>query len=126
MKTPKQPPTDASGLPGTARARAFDALAHPVRLRIVEMLTEGERSAGELSDAFEISRPAVSRHLRTLREAEILEWRSQGTERIYQLDPGVLDDLSRWLDRMRERWSGRQAALKSHAAKKEKKAKKKR
>lgn len=87
------------------RTRAFEGLGNPTRLRIVELLAKGERTAGQLAEAFEVTRPAVSRHLRVLRDAGIVEWRSRRQERVYRLNPDVLDDLGRWLERMRTRWS---------------------
>lgn len=77
--------------------RAFEALADPVRLRIVELLAEQERSVGQLAAQFDISRPAVSRHLRVLREHGLVRVRGQAQQRIYTLDPAPLDELTGWL-----------------------------
>lgn len=86
-------------------------LADPTRRRIVELLAGGDRSAGELAGEFDISRPAVSRHLRVLRDAELVSVRSEATRRIYHLEPGPLDDLDGWLHRYRTLWANRLDAL---------------
>ena len=65
---------------------ALAALADPTRRRILELLRDGELAAGDLSDEFSISRPAVSRHLRVLREAELVHSRVDGQRRVYALD----------------------------------------
>lgn len=90
---------------------AFEALAEPTRRRIVELLADGERSAGELAAAFETSRPAVSRHLRVLRERGLVRVRGDGQRRLYSLDPAPLADLDAWLARYRGFWTNRLDAL---------------
>ena len=91
--------------------RAAQALADPTRLRIVELLAEGERSAGELAAEFETSRPGVSRHLRVLREHGLVRVRGEGQRRVYSLDPGPLAELDAWLERYRTFWTNRLDAL---------------
>jgi DNA-binding transcriptional ArsR family regulator len=78
-----------------------DALADPIRRAIVERLAEGEVGAGELAAAFPVSRPAVSRHLRVLREAGLVTARVAGQERVYALDRRPLAELDAWLERFR-------------------------
>jgi DNA-binding transcriptional ArsR family regulator len=74
----------------TPAGNPFEALGDPNRRAIVELLGYGERSVRELADALPISRPAVSRHLRLLKEAGLVVEEAQGTRRIYRLDvPGV-------------------------------------
>lgn len=90
---------------------AFEALADPTRRRIVELLAEGERSAGELAAEFETARPGVSRHLRVLREHGLVRVRGEGTRRLYSLDPGPLAELDDWLARYRAFWQNRLDAL---------------
>ena len=90
---------------------AFAALADPTRRRIVELLAEGERSAGELASQFPTSRPGVSRHLRVLREQGLVRARDEGQRRMYSLDPAPLAELDDWLDRYRSFWSYRLDAL---------------
>jgi DNA-binding transcriptional ArsR family regulator len=91
--------------------QALEALADATRRRIVELLAEGERSAGELASEFTVSRPAVSRHLRVLRQAGLVRARERGTQRLYSLDPAPLQDLDAWLARYRGFWTQRLEAL---------------
>ena len=80
----------------------LQALADPVRREIVERLAGGDRGAGDIARAFPtISRPAVSRHLRVLREAGLVTSRVAGQERIYALDRRPLGELDAWLERFR-------------------------
>jgi len=90
---------------------AFEALADPTRRRIVELLGDGERSAGELAREFSTSRPGVSRHLRVLREHGLVSVREQGRRRLYALDPSPLAELDEWLARYRAFWTNRLDAL---------------
>jgi DNA-binding transcriptional ArsR family regulator len=93
------------------RVNAFEALADPTRRRIVELLADGERSAGEIAAQFETSRPGVSRHLRVLREHGLVRAREQAQRRLYSLDPAPLAELDEWLDRYRSFWTNRLDAL---------------
>ena len=90
---------------------AFAALADPTRRRIVELLAEGEHSAGELAAQFATSRPGVSRHLRVLREHGLVRARGEGARRLYSLDPAPLAELDDWLARYRGFWTNRLDAL---------------
>ncbi len=90
---------------------AIEALADPTRRRIVELLAEGERSAGEIAAQFRTSRPGVSRHLRVLREHGLVSAREQGRRRLYSLDPAPLAELDTWLARYRGFWTNRLDAL---------------
>ena len=94
---------------------AFDVLGDPVRRRILELLADGERSAGELGafvqDEFGISQPAVSQHLRVLRDHGFTSVRSAGTRRLYAVDPAPLREVDQWLDRYRRFWDQRLDAL---------------
>jgi len=96
--------------------QALSALADPIRRQIIEMLADRERDAGELAAAFPVSRPAVSRHLRVLREAGLVRVRPQAQRRVYALDPEPLEDLARWLERYRRFWSQRLDALDTELA----------
>ena len=96
--------------------QALSALADPIRRQIIEMLADRERDAGELAAAFPVSRPAVSRHLRVLREAGLVQVRPQAQRRVYALDPEPLEDLARWLERYRRFWSQRLDALDTELA----------
>lgn len=85
----------------------FTALADPTRRRIIESLAAGETSFGELADKFDMSRPAVSQHLKVLRDAGIVTARADAQRRIYRLNEDSLDELEAWLRKVREFWSHR-------------------
>jgi DNA-binding transcriptional ArsR family regulator len=99
-----------------ATLRAAEALADPTRRRIVELLAEGELTAGQLAAQFSTSRPAVSRHLRVLREQGLVSARSEGQKRVYSLDPAPLAELDAWLGRYRSFWAQRLDALDTQLA----------
>ncbi len=87
-----------------APARVFEALGDPVRRRVLELLeSAGEQPAGALVGALQeqarLSQPAVSQHLRVLREAGLVQVRAEGTRRLYTLDPAGVDAARAWLDR---------------------------
>jgi DNA-binding transcriptional ArsR family regulator len=87
------------------------ALADPTRRQIVEMLSRREHASGEIADGFAISAPAVSQHLKVLREAGLVQVRVEAQRRIYTIDPQGLAEIEAWLDRVRRFWSGRLDAL---------------
>jgi DNA-binding transcriptional ArsR family regulator len=91
--------------------KALEALAEPTRLRIIELLAEGERSAGEIASQFATSRPGISRHLRVLREHGLVRAREVAQRRLYSLDPTPLEELDEWLQRYRHFWANRLDAL---------------
>lgn len=82
----------------------FTALADPTRRQIIESLALRESSFGALADRFEMSRPAVSQHLKILREAGIVVARAEGQRRIYRLTESGLDELDDWLNKVRSFW----------------------
>jgi len=88
---------------------ALDILGDPVRRRILELLADGEQSAGEVGEVvqreFGISQPAVSQHLRVLRESGFTTVRPEGTRRLYAVDSAALQDVDAWLDRFRQFWT---------------------
>jgi DNA-binding transcriptional ArsR family regulator len=90
---------------------ALEALAEPTRRRIVELLATRDRNAGEIASHFHVSRPAVSRHLRVLRENGLVRARTEGQQRIYSLDPAPLEELDAWLARYRTFWTNRLEAI---------------
>jgi DNA-binding transcriptional ArsR family regulator len=94
---------------------AFDILGDPVRRRIVELLAEGERAAGEIGaviqDEFGISQPAVSQHLRVLRESGFASVRASGTRRLYAVEAAPLQQVDAWLEPYRRFWNQRLDAL---------------
>jgi DNA-binding transcriptional ArsR family regulator len=99
---------------------AFDVLGDPVRRRILELLTDGERAAGEISavvqEEFGISQPGVSQHLRVLRENGFTAVRAVGTRRLYSVDPAPLREIDQWLERYRGFWSQRLDSLDTEIA----------
>jgi DNA-binding transcriptional ArsR family regulator len=82
----------------------FGVLAEPQRRRILDLVRDGERSVGELVDALSMSQPAVSKHLRVLREAGLVEARVDEQRRLYRLRPGPLRELDAWLAPYRWAW----------------------
>ncbi|MEV4510238.1 metalloregulator ArsR/SmtB family transcription factor [Dactylosporangium sp. NPDC049525] len=94
---------------------AFDVLGDPVRRRILELLADGEQPAGAVSDAvraeFGISQPAVSQHLKVLRESGFATVRADGTRRLYAVDAAPLQEVDAWLERFRGFWVQRLDAL---------------
>ena len=99
---------------------AFDVLGDPVRRRRLELLADGERSSGELtaviSAEFGISQPAVSQHLRVLRDSGFAIARADGTRRIYAIEGSPLAEAADWLDRFRVFWANRLDALATEVA----------
>ncbi len=92
----------------------FEAIADPTRRRIVELVSTRELPAGDIAGAFAISRPAISRHLRVLREAGVLAARGDGQRRLYRLEPKALDELDAWIDRTRRFWAEHLDELDEH------------
>ena len=90
---------------------AFQALADDGRRTLVEALAAGPATAGELATLLPISRPGVSRHLRVLREAGLVEVRQDAQRRIYRLSPEPLAEIDAWLTRYRALWEQRFDAL---------------
>ena len=87
------------------------ALADPTRRRIVETLSRGALSSGDIASRFSISAPAISQHLKTLRLAKLVRVRAQAQRRIYELDPEGVDEMSAWIAQIRRFWSSRLDAL---------------
>lgn len=90
---------------------AFQALADPTRRAILERLADGPAPAGELGAGFEISGPAISRHLKVLEEAGMIRREKQAQQRICHLDPAALKRASDWVDRYRQFWDEKLDAL---------------
>lgn len=99
---------------------AFDVVGDPVRRRILELLAAGERTAGDVSsvieDEFGVSQPAVSRHLRVLRDNGFATVRPEGTRRLYGLQAAGLDDVEDWLTGLRQTWNQRLDSLATELA----------
>jgi DNA-binding transcriptional ArsR family regulator len=96
-------------------ATLLAALADPTREQIVRLLIEGEKSVGEIAERLPVSRPAVSKHLRLLEQAELVEARSEGTRNFYAVRPQALAQLRDELNRMWERALSRYALLANNA-----------
>ena len=95
---------------------ALAALADPTRRDLLALLARGELAAGELAGRFPVSRPAISRHLRVLREAGLVRSRVEGRRRLYSLDPRPLRELDDWLEPYRDLWAHRLDALDTEMA----------
>lgn len=99
---------------------AFDVLGDPVRRRILELLADGELASGAVTEVvrreFGISQPAVSQHLRVLREHGFARVRAEGNRRLYAVDARGLREVDEWLDRFRRFWSGHLDALATELA----------
>jgi DNA-binding transcriptional ArsR family regulator len=82
----------------TYAERALDALGDPTRRAVLKRLRRGALSVGEIADGMDVSRPAVSQHLRVLKEARLVTDRAEGTRRLYTVDPRGMQALRAWLD----------------------------
>ena len=92
----------------------YEALAEPHRRRIIELVGEGERTAGEIVEALKISQPGASKHLRVLREAGLVEARIDAQRRVYRLKPEKLAEVDAWLAPYRRFWVSKLDALVDH------------
>jgi DNA-binding transcriptional ArsR family regulator len=99
---------------------AFDVLGDPVRRRILELLAEGELTSGAITAVvraeFGISQPAVSQHLKVLRDSGFATVRPEGTRRLYAVDSEPLHEVDLWLDRFRRFWEQRLDSLATELA----------
>ncbi len=95
----------------------FTAVADPTRRAMLDLLTDGERPAGDLVAAFPaLTQPAVSRHLRVLREVGLVDVRAQAQRRIYTLRADRLSEVDEWLGRYRQYWARHLDAVEAHLA----------
>lgn len=104
----------AAPVPPASLDTLFAALAHPTRRAIAERLARGSATAGELAEPFDVSLPAISRHLRTLEASGLVVRRRRGRQHVLSLDAASLDEAERWLQRMRAFWNARLDALARH------------
>jgi DNA-binding transcriptional ArsR family regulator len=95
-------------------ATTFEVLAEPRRREILDLLRAGERPVGELVDQLSLSQPAVSKHLRVLRDAGLVEVRQDAQRRWYRLRPAPLAEIDAWLEPYRDLWRTRLDALEAH------------
>jgi DNA-binding transcriptional ArsR family regulator len=93
---------------------ALQVLAEPRRVAILELLRDGERPVGELVDGLALSQPAVSKHLRVLKDAGLVEARADAQRRLYRIRPEPLADLDQWLDSYRQLWTTHLDRLEDH------------
>jgi len=91
----------------------FAALADPTRRAVLDLLRQGSQPAGHIARVFPVSRPAISKHLRILRRAHLVEQRRDGRHRFYQLNPDPLKAVDSWLEQYRKFWSTSLANLKT-------------
>ena len=82
----------------------FQVLADPTRRAVLDLLRKGIQPAGEIARVFPVSRPAISKHLRLLRRAHLVQERREGRHRLYQLNPGPLKAVDAWLEQYRVFW----------------------
>jgi DNA-binding transcriptional ArsR family regulator len=92
-------------------ADAFNAIAEPSRRAIVDALGAGERPVNDLVAALGLTQPQVSKHLRVLREAGVVDVRDHGRRRLYRLNPGALKEIHDWVAPFQQLWEARYAAL---------------
>ena len=90
---------------------ALQALSDPTRQRIVEMLASGALSSGEIAGRFSLSPPAISQHLKALKQAKLVTVRADKQKRIYALDPQGVGEIADWVDRIKAFWNPRLDAL---------------
>ena len=91
--------------------RAFGALAHPIRRGILARLAKGEATVTELAKPYNVSAPAITKHMRILEEAGLLSRRKEGREHHCKLEAGRLDEAQRWIEHQRKFWNERLDAL---------------
>ena len=92
-------------MPAALAVSPFEVIAEPNRRRILDLLLEAERPVGDLVRALSVSQPAVSKHLRVLRDAGLVESRIEAQRRVYRVRPEPLHDVDAWLAPYRERWA---------------------
>jgi DNA-binding transcriptional ArsR family regulator len=93
--------------------QTFSALADPTRRAVLDLLRHGSQPAGRIAQAFPVSRPAISKHLRLLRRAHLVEERREGRHRLYQLNPEPLKAVDSWLEQYRVFWRANLTRLKA-------------
>jgi len=90
----------------------FGALADPTRRAVLDLLRQGSQPAGQIAEAFPVSRPAISKHLRVLRRAHLVSEKRNGRHRFYHLNPEPLKTVDSWLEQYRGFWQTNLASLK--------------
>jgi DNA-binding transcriptional ArsR family regulator len=97
----------------------FDVLAEPTRRRILDQLLDRPRTVGDLVASLQVSQPSVSKHLRVLRDAGVVQARKDAQRRVYELRPEALAEVLAWIEPYRKLWAGRLDALERHLDAKE-------
>jgi len=92
----------------------FQALADPTRRAVLDLLRRGSQPAGQIAEAFPVSRPAISKHLRLLRSAHLVREHREGRHRIYQLNPDPLRAVDSWIEQYRVFWAASLNNLKAY------------
>jgi DNA-binding transcriptional ArsR family regulator len=91
----------------------FQALSDPTRRAVLDLLRRGSQPAGQIAEAFPVSRPAISKHLRLLRRAHLVREHREGRNRVYELNPEPLRAVDSWIEQYRSFWSTSLANLKA-------------
>ncbi|HZY93649.1 MAG TPA: metalloregulator ArsR/SmtB family transcription factor [Candidatus Bathyarchaeia archaeon] len=95
-----------------ARQQLFNALAEPTRLNIIELLaSHSELSATDISNKFTVSPPAISQHLKVLREANFVQVEKRAQQRIYKINPAAMSEIEGWIKEMTKSWDARYNTL---------------
>ena len=97
--------------------QALTALADPTRQRILEMLAGGALSSGDIAQRFDVSAPAISQHLKTLRDARLVRVRPEKQKRFYELDPQGIGEVANWVNDLRRFWTSKLDALEAELRK---------
>jgi DNA-binding transcriptional ArsR family regulator len=105
----------------TQESTVYQAIADPTRRAILDRLREGGLAVNEIASRFDVSRPAISKHLRVLHQAHLVQEAREGRNRVYRLNPEPLRELDRWLEQYRRFWTLNLLSLKKHVESKGKK-----
>ncbi len=97
--------------------QALAVLSDPTRQRIVEILAKGPRASGDIAREFDMTPPAISQHLKTLREAKLVRVRPDAQRRVYELNPEGVMELSEWVEGIRAFWANKLDALQNELRK---------
>jgi len=103
----------------TQEKAVYHAVADPIRRAILDRLRDGGQAVNEIAGRFDVSRPAISKHLRVLHEARLVTEVREGRNRIYRLNPEPLREMDRWLEHYRKFWSLNLINLKKHVESKQ-------
>ena len=95
----------------SASADAFRAIADPTRRAVLDLLQAGERPVGQLAESFRMTQPALSQHLKVLRESGLVSQRRAGRERLYRLEPKKLKPIADWVAQYERFWRSKMKAL---------------